>query len=60
MAKTTKRGSEPMKSGVNIDCRYVIKVKELMDPLPRPSPKHLLLVTGWNEWLPLITIGVGI
>ena len=44
-----------MKSGVNIDCRYVVRVKDLMKAaeLPRPS-KRLLDYDGTR--LPLITI----
>lgn len=43
-----------MKSGVNIDCKYIIRVKDLMDvKLPRPS-KRLLDCDGTR--LPLITI----
>lgn len=44
-----------MKSGVNIDCRYIIRVKDLMDAAKLPSPnKRLLDYDG--TILPLITI----
>ena len=39
-----------------IDCRYIIKVKDYMPTvLPRPRLKRTVLVTGWGEWLPIIT-----
>lgn len=60
MAKTTKRRSETMKSGVNIDCNYVVKVKDLMDQLEPIPLLPTILVTGWNEWLQVITVETGI
>ena len=32
---------------------YYVKVADLM--LPKPSHRKTIFVTGWNEWLPLIT-----
>lgn len=46
-----------MKSGVNIDCRYVIRVSKLMEianlPRPRKRQTHLELD---GEILPIITV----
>jgi len=42
--------------------KYYINVKEIMKlshpkcSLSRPKMKPTILVTGWNEWLPIITI----
>lgn len=44
-----------MKSGVNIDCNYIIRVSKLMRiaGLPRPSKK---LIDSDGTILPLITV----
>ena len=44
-----------MKSGVNIDCNYIIRVSKLMRiaELPRPSKK---LIDSDGTILPLITV----
>ena len=45
-----------------IDEKYYINVARIMQMktprcrLPRPRLKPTIMVTGWNEWLPLITI----
>ena len=49
-----------MKSGVNIDCNYVVKVKDLMDQLEPIPLLPTILVTGWYEWLQVITVETGI
>lgn len=48
---------------MKIDKKYYINVAEKMQlkkpqcKLPRPKPKTpKILVTGWNEWLRIITI----
>lgn len=47
---------------MNIDDKYHIKVKELMDlkypkcTLPRPRLKRTIFVSGWGEWLRLIVV----
>lgn len=39
-----------------VNPKYYVKVKELMNnELPRPRLKPTILVTGWLEFLPLIT-----
>lgn len=45
-----------MQSGVNIDCRYYVSVKELMaiNELPRPAKKNVIINHG--EVLPIITL----
>ena len=47
-----------MRSHTNIDCRYIIRVSELMkiSELPRPSKRNVLI--GDDEILPIISIGV--
>ena len=44
-----------MRSGVNIDCKYIIRVSKLMEMtrLPRPSKK---LIDSDGSILPLITV----
>ena len=40
-----------------IDSRYYINVQYLMNKsLPRPTLKRTIFITGWGEWLPLITV----
>ena len=40
-----------------IDKKYYVNVKDLMvQLLPRPRLKRTVFVTGWGEWLPLITV----
>ena len=45
-----------------IDENYIIRVADLMKirsprcRLPRPKLKPTILVTGWEEWLPLIQV----
>ena len=40
-----------------IDLKYYINVYDLMMlDLPRPKLKPTVLVTGWNEWLPLVVV----
>lgn len=45
-----------------IDEKYYINVARIMRlktprcRLPRPKMKPTIIVTGWNEWLQLITI----
>ena len=40
-----------------IDKRYYVNVRELMvRALPRPRLKPTVFVTGWGEWLPIITV----
>ena len=40
-----------------VDKRFYIKVKDLMvKSLPRPRLKRTVFVTGWGEWLRLITV----
>ena len=44
---------------MKIDKKYYFNVAEKMriNKLPRPKPKTpKILVTGWNEWLRIITI----
>jgi hypothetical protein len=41
-----------MRSGVNIDCNYIIRVKDYM-PLPRPNKR---LIDSDGSILPLITV----
>ena len=44
-----------------IDEKYYINVARIMQQkqhLPRPRLKRTILVTGWNEFLPIISIGV--
>jgi len=33
---------------------YYVKVADLM--LPKPSRRKTIFVTGWNEWLPLVSV----
>ena len=45
-----------------IDSRYYINVASKMKEnniYPRPRLKRTVLVTGWNEWLQIKTIGTG-
>ncbi len=44
-----------MKSGVNIDCKYIIRVNKLMENLELPRPAKKLLDSDGTQ-LPLITI----
>ena len=44
-----------MKSGVNIDCRYVIRVKDLMRIAELPRPRKRLLDSDGTV-LPLILV----
>lgn len=45
-----------------IDEKYYINVASIMNikhprcRLPRPKMKPTIMITGWNEWLQLITI----
>jgi hypothetical protein len=47
------------------DSKYYINVAEIMQletprcKLYRPKLKPTIVVTGWNEWLPIIGVGVG-
>ena len=44
--------------GIIIDCDYIIRVSDYMEkkvPLPRPRKR---LLTGDNEFLPIITVEV--
>ena len=42
-----------------VDEKYYINVKELMlKQLQKPRLKPVVFVTGWNEWLPLISVEV--
>lgn len=45
-----------MKSGVNIDCKYLIRVKKIMETvnLPRPTKKKFLI--GDGEILQIIKV----
>ena len=44
-----------MKSGVNIDCKYIIRVSKLMEMAKLPRPKKRLLDIDGTR-LPLITV----
>ena len=44
-----------LKSGVNIDCRYVVRVKNLMKAAELPRPNKRLLDSDGSR-LPLITV----
>ena len=47
---------------LKIDSKYylnVAKIIQLKTPrcrLPRPKMKPTIIVTGWNEWLPIISV----
>ena len=47
-----------MKSGTNIDCKYIIRVRKLMQiaMLPRPR-KRITHLKGDGEILPIISLG---
>lgn len=44
-----------MKSGVNIDCRYVIRVSKLMENLELPRPNKKLVDSDGSK-LPIILV----
>ena len=44
-----------MKSGVNIDCKYIIRVNKLMENLELPRPAKKLLDSDGSK-LPLILV----
>ena len=40
-----------------IDCQYIRRVKDYMPVLlQKPRLKRTVFVTGWGEWLRLITV----
>ena len=47
-----------MKSGTNIDCKYIVRVRKLMEiaMLPRPR-KRITHLKGDGEILPIISLG---
>ena len=46
-----------MTTSMTIDKNYYVNVHELMNlNLPRPKHRTSILVTGWGEWLPIITV----
>ena len=51
-------------SGVNIDCNYIINVKQLMKKahLPRPARKYCkkMLTDCDGEYLPIIKVTIGV
>ena len=59
----TYKGMECIKMNSNeIDSRYYIIVASKMKEnniYPRPRLKRTVLVTGWNEWLQIKTVGTG-
>lgn len=46
----------------DFDLKYYINVAEIMQlktprrKLQKPTLKPTILVTGWNEWLPIISV----
>lgn len=46
-----------MKSGINVDCKYIIRVSKLMEnlELPRPKNKSKFIVND-REFLPIVTV----
>ena len=46
----------------NFNSKYYINIAEIMKlktprcRLPRPKLKPTVLITGWNEWLPIIKV----
>ena len=45
-----------MKSGVNIDCNYVIRVSKLMKIMRLPRPRKKVFLRGDGEIIPIIMV----
>ena len=52
-----KNGCDQMEMITTKYKNYYVNVARLMaESLPRPKLKPTILVTGWNEFLPLVTV----
>ena len=46
-----------MKSGTNIDCKYIVRVRKLMEIARLPRPRKRTHLKGDGEILPIVVVG---